>query len=474
MNRAPTAFEARCIPAGPLVDAWALPAGTAPPTAFEQSRVGTLTLRYPKSDLHLQRRIIGSLRHARRALTALSNADLVDILGSVGEGFLGEPNADTIELIAQEADLSIQMTETVLEGMAPSWSRDGLARLLAADLADPRSLESFAEADNRRIRALAQGVTLHFGSGSVPGLTATSMLRALLARSPVLVKPGAGDVVLTASFARALQRADPRLADSVAVLYWPGGAGGWLEWERRGLAAVDQVVVYGRNETIEAVRARTPATTRLVEHPDRLGVAIVDPAGDAAAASAAARAVAFFDQRGCVSTHLILLLADPAGARAWCGELASRLAEVGSTLPPGPVSSADLSRRRQLTLAAAVRIAARGDSGGAVGYWASRRARWTVIMGPISAFAPVGGRTAWVVPAADIESCTRALAPLGRVLQTVGIAGIRAGGERLCEELATLGATRIAPLGHVPFPEPDWIHDGARPLGELIQWGEVR
>ena len=431
-------------------------------------------LRYPKSDLHLQRQIIGSLRHARRALTALSNADLVEILGSVGEGLLGGPNADTIELIAREADLSIQMTAAVLEGMAPSWSRDGLARLLASDLAAPRSLESFAEAGNRRIRALAPGVTLHFGAGSVPGLTATSMLRALLARSPVLVKPGAGDIVLTAIFARALQRADPRLADAVAVLYWPGGAGGWLEWERRGLAAVDQVVVYGRNETIESIRSRTPATTRLVEHPDRLGVAIVDPAGDPDAASAAARAVAFFDQRGCVSTHLIILLADAAGARAWCGELASQLAELGSTLPPGPVSSGELSRRHQLALAATVRIAAGGASGGTIGYWASRRARWAVIMGPIGAFAPVGGRTAWVVPAADIESCTSALAPFRRVLQTAGIAGVRSGGEPLCEELAALGVTRIAPLAQVPFPEPDWLHDGARPLGELIRWGEVR
>ena len=431
-------------------------------------------LRYPKSDLHLQRQIIGSLRHARRALTALSNADLVEILGSVGEGLSGGPNADTIELIAREADLSIQMTAAVLDGMAPSWSRDGLARLLASDLAAPRSLESFAEAGNRRIRALAPGVTLHFGAGSVPGLTATSMLRALLARSPVLVKPGSGDIVLTAIFARALQRADPRLADAVAVLYWPGGAGGWLEWERRGLAAVDQVVVYGGNETIESIRSRTPATTRLVEHPDRLGVAIVDPAGDPDAASAAARAVAFFDQRGCVSTHLILLLADAAGARAWCGELASQLAELGSTLPPGPVSSGELSRRHQLALAATVRIAAGGASGGTIGYWASRRARWAVIMGPIDAFAPVGGRTAWVVPAADIESCTSALAPFRRVLQTAGIAGVRSGGERLCEELAALGATRIAPLAQVPFPEPDWLHDGARPLGELIRWGEVR
>ena len=455
------------------MDAWALPPGSAPPTAFEQSRAGTVTLRYPKSDLHLQRRIIDSLRDARRALTALSNADLVEILGSVGEDLAG-PNADKIELIAQEAGLSTQMTEAVLEGMAPSWSRDGLARLLAADLAAPRSLESFAEAGNRRIRALAPGVTLHFGAGSVPGLTATSMLRALLARSPVLVKPGAGDVVLTAIFARALQRADRRLRDAVAVLYWPGGTGGWLEWERRGLAAVDQVVVYGQNETIESIRARTPATTRLVEHPNRLGVAIVDPAGDPDAASAAARAVALFDQRGCVSTHLILLLADAAAARAWCGELASQLAELGSALPPGPASSGELSRRRQLTLAAAMRIAAGGDGGGTAGYWASRRARWAVMMGPVGAFAPVGGRTAWVAPVADIESSTNALATLRRVLQTVGIAGIRSDGERLCEELAALGATRIAPLAQVPFPEPDWLHDGARPLGELIRWGEVR
>ena len=456
------------------VNAWALPPRMPPPANLERTRAGAVTLRYPKSDRDLQRRLIDSLRRSRPALAMISNDELVHILGSVGEGFSEALDADTVQMLAREASLSVEMTGAVLEGMTPTWSRSGLRRLLAAELRDPRSLEAFAATGERRVRASAPGVTLHFGAGSVPGVTVTSVLRALLARSPVLVKPGAGDVLLTTLFVRALHRADPRLAASVAALYWPGGADAWRTWERDALTLVDQVAVYGRNETIESIRARAPASTRLVEHPDRLGVAVVDPGGDPGAAAAAARAVALFDQRGCVSTHLFLLLADAPQARAWCGRLARRLSELGRALPPGPASPGELSGRHQLARAALLRIVAAGAGRDAAGYWASHRARWAVLLGPASAFAPVGGRTAWVAPVGELESCARALAPLRGALQSVGLAGVESGREWLREELAALGATRIAALERVPFPEPEWLHDGARPLGELIRWSEAR
>ena len=457
--------------AAPLVfDAWLFPPKLPRPTAVNDTSTGGTILRYPKSDHHLGHNLISSLRASRPSLAGLPTDDLITLLGAAGERFPDTLDEKTIALVAANAGLSPPMTREVLAGMAASWTTEALSRLVRAEFPDPRVLDEFADEDGREVRAAGPGVTLHLGAGSVPGVTITSMLRALLVRSPLLVKPGAGDAVLSTLFARELHRADPRLAAAVAVLYWPGGAPARAAWELQLLALADQVVVYGDDDTIESVRARAPASTRLVEHPHRLGVAIVDPLAAPGAAAEAARAVAMFDQRGCVSTHLILLLGDRAAAREWCGQLATHLAGIEAALPPAPPSPAELSARHQ-TMG---RLALRNSVTETVMYWCPDGAGWTVTLAPAQAFEPAGGRTAWIVPVPGPAACLDVLAPLSPTLQTVGLAGIRPGRERLAEKLFELGATRIVPLDQVPFPEPDWLHDGSRPLGELVCWSELR
>ena len=307
------------------------------------------------------------------------------------------------------------------------------------------------------------------------------MIRALMVKSPVLAKPGAGDIVLTRLFARELHRADDRLRHAVAMQYWPGGDPGHVGWEREVLTRAGQVVVYGGDDSIEALRARTPATTRLIEHPNRLGVAIVDPRAAPDADGHVARAVALFDQKGCVSTHLILLLGapenavdpvdpNPEHAVQWCGRLAASLEALSGTLPPATASPGELSARHQLRGRLAIRHAGSPD----IRSWSCPAGTWTVVMGRPDSFEPVGGRTAWVVPVPDLSRCLEILRPLRRVLQSVGVAGLGAQRRAFGQALSAVGATRIVPLDQVPFPDPDWLHDGSRPLGELVRWTELR
>ncbi len=450
--------------------AWLFPPGVPTSSTFEDTVAGGTNLRYPKSDHNLAHTLVSSLRSARPPLAALDTRELVTLLGAAGERFARNLDDEAIAQVARNARLSVPMTEEVLSGMAPSWTADALDRLVRAEFPDPRVLDGFVRQGGRKVRAAAPGVTLHLGAGSVPGVTITSMLRALLVRSPVLAKPGAGDAVLTTLFAHELHRADPRLAASVAVLYWPGGAPAWATRERELLTLADQVVVYGDNDTIESVRACSPASTRLVEHPHRLGVAIVDPDAAPGAAADAALAMAMFDQRGCVSTHLILLLADHAAALVWCERLAAHLARMEAALPAAAPSPAELSARHQLR----GRLALRKSISNEATCFSPMNANWTVVLAPARAFEPMGGRTAWVVPVPGVPACADVLAPLSPALQTVGLAGLRPGRENLADMLFSLGASRIAPLAQVPFPESDWLHDGNRPLGELVCWSELR
>ena len=458
------------------VDGWVWPPAIPAPARFEEARAGGLRVRHPAPDVELARALVGSLHRASRGLTAIPVAQLAEILSRAGARVVRGLDGAALDEAAANASMSRAMVAEVIEGVSASWTGDALTRLVAAEFPEPRVLDGFAAGPERALRAAGPAVTLHLGAGTVPGVTVTSIIRALLVKSAVLVKPGAGDVALTARFAREVARVDPRLAAAVAVQYWPGGAASWRHWERELLHAADQVVVYGGDDTIESVRSRAPASTRLIEHPHRLGVAVIDPRGAPQATADAARAVALFDQRGCVSTHLILLVgARSSAARRWCADLAARMAAVETALPPGRATAGELSALHQLRGRLSMRIAAAGGAGrGTLGVWHREGSRWTVILAPPGAFEAVGQRTAWVVPVPDPPSCVKVLAPLASALQTVGLAGLGGDREPLAGELAALGVTRIAPLGEVPFPKADWLHDGSRPLGELVRWTELR
>ena len=467
-----------------MTDAWIWPPG--PPglpgsSAHEPRRAGDLAVRHPAPDAVKPEVLLAALRDGHRDLAAIPSAELVRLVGAAAEALTVELGSADIEEVAANARLSPPMTRVVLDGMAASWNIGALDRLVRTEFPDPRALDRFVAETGppagespdatakRQVRAAAPPVTLHFGAGSVPGVSVTSMIRALLVKSAVLAKPGAGDIALTVRFARLLHGADPRLAGAVAVQYWPGGAPRWESWERRLLTGADQVVVQGSDATIEAIRARAPASTRLIEHPHRVGVAIVDPEGTPGATASTARAAALFDQRGCVSTHLVLLLAGRDRAAQWCGELAASLAATATALPAGPSSPGELSARRQFE----GRVAMKAAASPAMRLWTSDGAGWSVLLGPSEAFEPGGGRTVWVVPVADPEGALAVLSYLSPVLQTVGLAGLD-GHAGFAEALCSLGATRIVPLDRVPFPDADWFHDGSRPLRELVRWGELR
>ncbi len=480
------------------LDGWSWPPGVPPPVALAETRAGAATIRYPDARAGTADTLLDALRAGSRALAAVPVREVAAALGAAAVR-MTERLDDNLAAVAANAGLSPESTRAALAGMADSWTPSALAKLVREEFPAPEALDGFVPSGSRSIRAAGHPLALHLGSGSVPGVTATSLIRALLVKSAVLVKPGAGDVALTVRFAKLARAAHPALASAIAVQYWPGGHRDWDGWERAMFREVGQVVVYGSDEAIESVRARTPARTNLVEHPHRIGVAIVDPARASASAETAAKAVALFDQRGCVNPQLFFLLAAPAEATRWCGELAGELEKLSRTLPPAAPTSGEASAVHQTR----GRLALKAAAGEAVRLWSPAHGEslsrtgppahvgapapaeppealgWTVALARVEDFVPGGARTAWVVPASGPEACLAGLAtlldvlPTAGVLQTVGVAGPSLG-DAFAEALFDLGVARMVPLDRMPFPEAEWLHDGRRPLGELVRWGERR
>ena len=417
-----------------------------------------------------------ALRAAAPALRDRPAAEIAGVLGTVGARFLDPQDpvrADALEILPSSAGLSPEMAEAVLDGMAADWTQGRLTALLEAELGRPSPLDGFVELGGpRRATAVGPRLCVQIVAGSVPGVGVTALLRSLLVKAPTLLKPGRGDVVLPVLFARALAEVDAGLASAAAVLYWPGGS---TALESAALARAEVVTAYGSDRTVAELRARTPITARFVAYHHRVSVGVVGRealTGDALAATAAdvARALALFDQRGCVSPQLVYVEeGGEASSEAFAEALARALRALEASLPGGPLEPAEASALQQARGTAEL-LAGSGEGrvlhGG--------RAAWTVLLEPRpEPLPPLAGRFARVRPLASLDALPERLAPLGSHLQTVGHAGLGTRLEPLAGALAQLGASRVAPFRQVAFPPPWWHHDGGGPLTDLVRWVDL-
>jgi hypothetical protein len=422
-------------------------------------------------------KLLEGLRRARSALLDRPSKEIARLLGSVGARFLDpadELRAQALELIPDTAGVSLAMAREVLDGMAADWSAARLERLLDLELAGGDALDGFVRRGPEGLsRALGAELTVHVCAGTVPGVSVTSMVRALLVKSAVLLKPGRGDEVLPVLFRRALSKEDPRVGDACAVVYWPGGSGAALE--SRALREADLVVVYGGDDTVRSVRGAAHGTTPVVAYPHRLSFGVVGRDALAAgrleaAASDAARAVALFDQRGCVSPHLFYVLGDEGDATTFADALADQLRRLEHELPSGAATPAFTAALHQLRGTAEL-LAVSGQGR----LWCGEGTTWTVVASGDHAFEPSClGRAVRVKPADGIEQLLEVVRPFSRHLQTVGVAGLDARVLRaLAEGLSRIGPVRIAPMELAPWPPPWWHHDGMGPLTSLVRWSDL-
>ncbi|MCH7933699.1 MAG: hypothetical protein IIC36_06845 [Gemmatimonadetes bacterium] len=450
---------------------------TAPPTlVWETIDVSeSVAIRYPVWADGAAGRLLEALRGAGARLAEVPVRDLVKWVGRVADRFLdsGDPiRHKAVDLMVPTAGLSKEMATEILIGMARDWTAERLTELLRREFQDPAVLDGFCRLDEgRSVRARGPLLTFHVGAGTVPGVSVTSMIRALLVKSAVLLKPGLGDVVLPVLFAEALAEEAPELSDAISVTYWPGGSSAL---EDLALQTADAVVAYGGNEAIGSLRTRTPVTTRFIAYHHRLSVGLVGREALTSevaphVARTAARAVSMFDQRGCVSPHVIYVeeggAVDPG---EWAALLASAMADLEAELPGGTLTAADASAVHQMRGSAELREA---SSGSRVRVFRANQSFWTVILEDEMGFTPSClNRVVSLFPTPDLCRVADALKEVGGYLQTVAVEGAGDRLPMLAEALCRAGATRVTSFENAPWPPPWWHHDGASVFAGLLRW----
>ncbi|MFW6052084.1 MAG: acyl-CoA reductase, partial [Myxococcota bacterium] len=320
-------------------------------------------------------------------------------------------------------------------------------------------------------QARAEPVPARLCVAVLAGNVFTAALRAvavpLLHAVPVVAKASSRDDAFPRLLRRALAEVDPEVAPGLSVLTF---AGGREALEDALFAEADVVQVHGSDATVARIRARLPATTRLLAHGHGLGVGWVPAAAlpDAATARRVARAVALdvaaFDQRGCLSPHAVFVQTGGAASGADFAELLhAGLAELDRTLPRGALPTELGAAQVQWRGVAAARGRLLEGRHHAVSHEGE---------GPLR-LSP-GWRNVAVLDAPDVAAWMAQVRPLGVHLKAVGIAGDAAHRAEVAAALPAPLAPRLCAVGEMQTPPIDGLADGDPPWLGMIRWAELQ
>ncbi len=438
---------------------------------------GAVELRYPRlTPLHLAA-VIDRLKDARAMyLSRLPVARVVELVDRAISRWLDpfSPYRRQAErllpLVTGYAEPAIRKG---LTGYLASFRAENLSRLLAEEFPDPRVLDEFRPRPRHGGFTRAYGPTLvtHVFSGNVPGLPAQSLASALLVKSASLGKVASDEPVFAALFAQSLKEVDPRLADCLAVTYWPGGE---RALETMAFSRSEAVIAYGSVSAIQNLQARVPRTVRFIPYGHKLSFGLIgrECLGEREAPEIAARAgydVAKYDQQSCLSPHVFYVEegggVDPPGfARLLAKAMESHQAGV----PRGRLSPEEAASIRQALIP--YELGAQGCEL----HQSADGLDWAVIYDPDPAFVPSClNRVIRVKPIPDLERVWDVIAPFRNYFQTVGLAVDEDRLFTIVERLGEMGVDRICPLGQMGDPSPGWHHDGRLNLIELVRWADL-
>jgi hypothetical protein len=378
------------------------------------------------------------LREAGAALRALSLEARAEAIGGAAARL-----ADPHDPLGAEARVALCASSE----HAPAMVEWGLTTTLTPDVSD--MLRTLCETWEPRTQGLlAQPARL--AAVVLAGNVFTAGFRALalplVVGAPTLVKASSRDDVFPRLFARALAAVAPRVGDALGVATFPGGDEGC---EAALFEQADSVSVYGSDATIAAVRARLGPSIAFAGHGHGVGAAYVpyaalddvDTARDAA--KRLALDIAAYDQRGCLSPHVVFVA---RSGRVVPREFSRLLADEGltplaRTLPRGALPMDLGAQQLQWRGLGVVRGELFEGDGFAVSYEAD---------GPLR-LSP-GYRNVLVLECGDPRELARRLGPLGVHLKALGAGGDAARRAEVARALDAPLAPRISALGMMQTP----------------------
>ena len=419
------------------------------------------------------------VKHASRTyLKFLTTSQIVSIIDKAIARLLdrNDPYRQKAErLLPLITGYDAEMIRLGLTQYLKTFRRAELHKFLAEDFANPCILDNFQPMPKGGFaKAMGPDLLVHIWAGNVPGLPLWSLISGLLVKSGTIGKVPSAEPLFAGWFAELLAEIDPKLADCLAIVWWKGGD---EAREQALLNQADVVLAYGGNDSLAAIRARTPITTRCLTYGHKISFGLVSRAAlDTSKAWSVAHQAAYdvirYDQQGCYSPHVFFIeRGGKVSPREFSKYVANELACFEQKFPRRALSleeSSGVAAWRHGEEMKASSQAGRDILGDAAGAWS------IVHVEEAEDLAPSGlNRTIKIVAMDDLADAVSRIAPFKAYLQTVGIAASPEELFRLADSFGAVGVTRICALGHMTAPEAGWHHDGRFNLLDLITMTEI-
>lgn len=400
-------------------------------------------------------RTIVRVLEAGHVLRAAPHERVIDALARASERLAdpqSELGAKAREVLPAQTGLSPENIERTLFDSLETLQRSELERALA--------IFERAALGHRTMPVALAGLIL---AGNVFTAALRPIAWSLLLRVPALVKPSTEDHGLSELFVGALEEADPELAMAIGLVRFGRTDQAMLD---RFAAQCSVLHVWGSDEAIGEIRARTLPTTAFVPHGHGLGAIYIPKEalsgldeGERIAREIALD-VSLYDQRGCLSPHVVFVMrgarVSPVDFARILGEHA--LAELERTMPRGSLPLEIGARQVQWRGLGAVR----GEL--------FEGATWAVTFEGNAPFrSSPGWRNVAVHEIDSLEALASLLAPLGPHLKALGVAGEAEHRRVVATTLPAGLAPRISATGEMQRPGLLASPDGERPWQGFVR-----
>lgn len=228
---------------------------------------------------------------------------------------------------------------------------------------------------------------------------------------------------------------------------------GWLE-------NADAVIVFGSDATVETFRKQVDPSRIFAGYGHRWSGAVVFADPDFSSVEKLLEDIVLYDQMGCLSAQIIWIGAEVNAIR-YGQYLAEALERYIGKNKPVPLASDERSSVASWRLAREWDIATQGGRA----WFSAGEPVWGVVVGD-TASAPILSclhRHVLLLPFSKLPN-------LGNLAGSVSTLGVWPDNANCREQLATLGASRICPVGEMQFPGPDWHQDGVPALARLVKF----
>lgn len=418
-------------------------------------------------------------RNRELYLIGRSTQSMIRTLCEVGENWL-QANYPLRRVVLEQGPqltgFSAQTLAVGLDDFFSQFTAQNFQALLLQDLGHLQRLDGMQAApeeqkSQRAASARGPALLVHFSAGSLPNPSLMSITLGLLIRAAQFVKCASGAAFIPRMFAHSIYEVDPKLASCLEVADWKGGAD---LLERELFAEAGAVTATGSDETLAEIKKRLPGHVRFIGYGHKVSFGFIchELLSGMQLQKNVARAatdVASWNQLGCLSPHLFYVETGGECSPDTFAELLARELQTREESHPrgtvGTEEAAAIAARRSF-------YEVRAANSQETKMWCSSESTaWTVISEADPRFQnSCLNRFIYIKAVADLEQALQAADAVRDKVSTVAIAAPEDRAEKIANELARWGASRICPLGKMQSPPLSWRHDGRPSLGELVTW----